>query len=245
MKFAPLFISTLLFFAAINGCVDEKLNENPIVRFIQPESSLMITNDTIIRFVIEAVDSDGKISKVELLINEQVEQTITDAPYSFDWYAKLENAGSYLIEAKAYDNKGGTASAGIQMEIYDYRLQFLGNFYFTIITRSWRLGIPDTYSTAFYDGLIRRYISIDSTDDLYTNDDSNEPAHEKITIEFRPKTKITTLLKPDGEFVEKYGYHYGHSGRFNHSDTVNFAVGGLGGLGGGTSYSVHGTRKKN
>jgi hypothetical protein len=75
------------------------------------------------------------------------------------------------------------------------------------------------------------------------NDDSNENPIEKITIEFMQNSKITTLLKTNGEFTDKYGHHYSHSGKYTHIDTIEFAVRGLGGLGAGLNYNVIGIRK--
>lgn len=78
-----------------------------------------------------------------------------------------------------------------------------------------------------------------STDD----NDSEENPNEKITIEFVPNAKITTLIDEDGILTPKYGYHYAHSGGFVNIDTIAFHIGGPGGLGGGWSYNIKGIRK--
>lgn len=236
-----IIILTVLF---VISCDKEKSNNNPTIKFIQPDSNLTITHDTILRFVVEPKDIDGNIVKVDFVINGATVQTLYSPPYLFDWNdAKLENVGVFIIDAIAYDNKGDTGVARIQIEINDYRIKYFGNFYFKIITEHWMLGKPNTYDTTFYNGLIRKYVSTDSNDDLYSSDDSNENPIEKITIEFKQNTKITTILTTNGNFADKYGYHYGHSGKFTHIDTIEFTIGGLGGLGGGWNYNVKGIRK--
>jgi hypothetical protein len=233
----------LTFLVAIS-CDKEKTNDNPTIKFIQPDSNLIITHDTIIRFVVEPKDIDGDIVKVDFVINGVTKQTIDSPPYQFDWYdAKLDNVGIFIVDAIAYDNKGDTGVARIKIEINDYRIKYFGNFYFTIMTEHWMLGRPNTYDTSIYNGLIRKYLSTDSENDQYSSDDSKENPIDKITIEFKQNTKITTLLRSNGELIGKNGNHYCHNGKYNNIDTIEFAVGCLGGLGAGWNYKVKGIRK--
>ncbi len=127
----------------------------------------------------------------------------------------------------------------------DFRTKYLGSFRFVLITESWRLGQSNLYDTSFYNGVIRKFELIDKNDDLYSgNEDSTENINDKITIEFSHSSKITTLIKKDGELISKSGYHYVHEGRFVNLDSIKVYIGGLGGLGGGLNYIVAGNRIK-
>jgi hypothetical protein len=125
----------------------------------------------------------------------------------------------------------------------DYRIPFYGEMRFTVLTTTWMMGQPTTTSTTVFDGEVRSFYPADSANDFYVEDDSAEDPDRKITIAFIPQGHITSLLEEDGTMVGKTGYHYGHSGGFDHPDTLRFTVGGLGGLGGGTNYSVVGVRR--
>ena len=130
-----------------------------------------------------------------------------------------------------------------EIRINDFREKYYGNFYFKIITESWMLCQPTTYDTSYYNGVIRRYELVDSENDMFSDNDSNENPNEKITIEFIKKGKITSLINENGVLIPKAGYHYSHIGEFIHVDTINFNIGGLGGLGGGWAYEVKGIRE--
>lgn len=237
-------ITISLILLMIFSCEKEKNNLNPTVRFVEPNGNLIIEHDTILSIIVEANDEDGNIEKVELLINGSIVKSFDSSPYQYDWYdATLENQGIFSFKAIAYDNDGASGQSEISIEIKDFRTKYLGDFSFKVVTESWMLGQPTTYDTSFYNGVIRRYELIDSENDLYIDDDSDENPNEKITIEFKQNTKITSLLNSDGSLVSKSGYHYGHQGRFTDIDTIVFSIGGLGGLGGGLNYKVEGIRK--
>ncbi len=137
----------------------------------------------------------------------------------------------------------------------DYRDIYTGKFDFTIYRTSWSLnpdGNGDNLTTTRHDtsehsGLIRKYESVDDGDCNYfhdlDDDNENENPQEKITIEFGDCNIITSTLKENGELEYKSGYHYSHQGGFVHIDTIEFSIGGLGGLGGGSSYKIVGIRK--
>ncbi len=76
---------------------------------------------------------------------------------------------------KKNENDSNTANSET-----DYRAKYLGNFNFTIITESWMLGQPTKYDTSIYAGVIRKFVSADSENDLYTNDDNTEDATKKL-----------------------------------------------------------------
>lgn len=244
IKNAPIILLTLVSILFAFSCETEKDNVNPTVQLTQPEDNLIIEQDTILTIIADANDTDGDVVKVELLINGTIVKKFDTLPYQYDWHdAKLENEGVHTIKAIAYDDKGATGQAEISVEIKDFRTKYLGNFHFKVITESWMIETPTTYDTSYYHGVIRKYELTDSDNDLCYNDDSDENPDEKITIEFKQNTKITSLLNSDGSLVSKSGYHYYHQGSFTDIDTIAFSIGGLGGLGGGCNYEVEGTRE--
>lgn len=127
--------------------------------------------------------------------------------------------------------------------VTDYRAAYCGDFQFTVETFTWMIGQPSTTTTSVADGEVRTYEAADSASDFYSDDDSSEDPARKITIQFLPQAHITSLIEEDGALVDKTGYHYGHSGGYSHPDTLRFTLGGLGGLGGGSSYTVVGVRR--
>jgi hypothetical protein len=244
IKTASIIISTLLSLLITISCEKEKYNQNPTISFIAPDNNLMIEHDTNLTIIVEPYDIDGEIRKVELLINDTVVKSFNSPPYEYNWHgAKLDNEGVHTIKAIAYNDKGATGESELSIEIKDFRTKYLGDFYFKVITESWMLGQPTTYDTSYYNGVIRRFELIDSENDLYIDDDSNENPNEKITIEFKQNTKITSILKEDGSLISKSGYHYYHQGGFTDIDTIIFTIGGLGGLGGGWNYDMVGIRE--
>lgn len=68
---------------------------------------------------IEAIahDADGSITKVEFYYNTLLLETLTDAPYVFEWDS-VPN-GSYPITAKAYDNTGLVANSNAVTVLVD------------------------------------------------------------------------------------------------------------------------------
>lgn len=238
-------IAAFFLFLALFSCNKEQVNSPPEVRFIQPAGNLLIEKDTVLKFLVEADDQDGEIKQVEFLINDYIVQWNHTPPYEYVWHdAKVDNPGVYSIKATAYDDEDATSTAEIEIEIYDYRASFLGDYQFTIITRHWQIGGPTTFDTAYYPGLVRRFVIEDNNDNLFVGDDPNENPNQKITIQFLANRKITSIINSEGTLTTKSGYHYFHSGSFIHPDTLEFFVGGLGGLGQGYDYSVRGFRMK-
>lgn len=128
--------------------------------------------------------------------------------------------------------------------IEDYRIKYLGEFDFTTIATSWVMGQPTTYDTTHYTGSIKIYATGDNEKDWCSFDNLEEQNNRRLSIEFEKDVLFTPEVLESGVFIEKYGYHYGHSGKFNSSlDQVTFYIGGFGGLGGGTNYQIIGVRK--
>ena len=126
----------------------------------------------------------------------------------------------------------------------DYRTKYLGDFDFKVEHKIWSIVNSSIYDNYTYTGVIRKYELNDSKEDFYSYDDKKENPDEKITIEFSQDKKITSIIDTNGTLMPKQGPHYYHEGRFIHIDTINFYIGGLGGQGGGETYTIVGVRKK-
>jgi len=119
-------IICLIFWLTIS-CERKYENEKPTICFIQPETNLIITNDTLISFIVEPYDKDGTIDKVEFTKNGIIIQTVVNSPYKFDWSISTEdNIGVYIIKATAFDNHGEKGEAEIIIEIKSYLTKWLG-----------------------------------------------------------------------------------------------------------------------
>jgi len=148
-------IICLILFLAIS-CNKKEENEKPRVSFLQPVNNLVITNDTLISFIVEALDNDGLIDKVEFSKNGTIVQTVVNPPYKFDWLISTENnLGIYIVKATAYDNDGATAESEIQIEIKSYLTRWLGIYegtshhwvsYPTEINGQWQITTYHTYN---------------------------------------------------------------------------------------------------
>ncbi|MFD2203318.1 Ig-like domain-containing protein [Shivajiella indica] len=84
-----------------------KPNVPPVVQIISPSDGSTYLEGSNIRFEAEALDSDGKISKVEFYRGSVLIGSSTLPPY----HATISNAatGSYTITAKAFDEKNASA----------------------------------------------------------------------------------------------------------------------------------------
>ena len=110
------------------SCKKEE-NENPTIRFLQPDLNLIIASDTVITFIVEPHDNDGTISKVEFKNNGAIVQTIVSPPYEYDWNITTEdNIGIYSITAIAYDNHGALGESEIQIEIQSYLAKWVSDY---------------------------------------------------------------------------------------------------------------------
>lgn len=125
----------------------------------------------------------------------------------------------------------------------DYRTKYTGNFEFTVVGEFWMIGQPTQIDTSIFEGTIRKFEIGDENTDLDQVYDSLKNAGNRITITFGDYLIITPQITENGEFIEKSGYHYYHAGEFKNNDDLQFVVGGMGGMGAGTNYSVSGNRK--
>jgi len=82
-------------------------NIPPTVSISSPSSGAVYQDNDMVPIVANADDSDGTISKVEIIVNGNVAKTLTTFPYGYFW--ENPQAGQYIIGARAYDNNGASA----------------------------------------------------------------------------------------------------------------------------------------
>ncbi len=92
------------------------VNASPSVSITAPANNSVYTAPASITFNASASDSDGTITKVEFYKGGQLLAISTASPYSYTW--TNASVGSYVITAKAYDDKGAiTTSAAITIVV--------------------------------------------------------------------------------------------------------------------------------
>jgi hypothetical protein len=95
-------------------------NQSPTVGLLSPASGTSVTTGTTVAISATAADSDGTIAKVEFFaslngVNTKLGED-TSAPYTFTWTPTV--AGSYLLTARATDDKAATTtSAAITVNV--------------------------------------------------------------------------------------------------------------------------------
>lgn len=87
--------------ADVHGTVDTKYNVgHPTVKITSPANGATVTKPTI---TATALDGSG-ISKVEFYVDWNLQETVTESPFSFDW--SNGTSGSHTVAAMAYSNEG-------------------------------------------------------------------------------------------------------------------------------------------
>lgn len=91
-------------------------NVPPVVSILNPAKDTSYTWPATIRLTAKAKDPNDKISKVEFYRGTKLIRTERYYPYAFKW--KNIPVGTYSITAKAYDDKGATAtSAAVKVKL--------------------------------------------------------------------------------------------------------------------------------
>lgn len=125
LKLFPIIICLILFSAI--GCEKKDDNEKPTISFLQPATNSIISNDTLISFLVEPFDADGTIDRVEFVNNGTLVHTITESPWLYNWSISSErDRGLFKISAIAFDNQGATGEAEIQIEVKSYLSKWVG-----------------------------------------------------------------------------------------------------------------------
>lgn len=85
-------------------------NQAPVVSISSPANGSVYVAPATVGVSIEATDSDGTISKVDLFINDALHVSLTTAPYTTT--VSNFNAGTWRLRAIAYDNSGTNTQTG-------------------------------------------------------------------------------------------------------------------------------------
>lgn len=115
-----------------NGCKIED-TESPTVTITYPDDGASVSG--IVNITVNADDNDG-VERVEFYIDDSLEYTDTDAPYSYPWNTTgLPVGSSHSIKARAYDKEENMGeSQTINVTIVQLSLTLVGqlaipNFY--------------------------------------------------------------------------------------------------------------------
>ncbi len=123
----PIIICLILFSAI--GCEKKEENQKPKISFLQPDSNLIVSKDTLITFLVEPFDADGTIDRVEFLNNGTLVHTITESPWKYDWsISSEENTGITAIKATVYDNHEASGDAETQVEVKSYLSKWVSSY---------------------------------------------------------------------------------------------------------------------
>ena len=86
------------------------LNLKPSADLTSPADNSSVVEGSTVMITATASDADGSVSKVEFFQGATKLGEDFNSPYAFEW--SNVTAGSYLLSAKATDNKGATTSSG-------------------------------------------------------------------------------------------------------------------------------------
>ena len=97
--------------------IDLGINQDPFrIALTSPIKDKVYDLNKTLEFSADAVNTNGSISKVEFLINNQVIGEDTTSPYAMDWVPDTE--GTFTIKAKAHnENNESVSSPEINIEI--------------------------------------------------------------------------------------------------------------------------------
>lgn len=106
-----IFLITLVLTLFIGGCVTKK---NPQISILNPKNEDIVSGTVNIEAQV-TVDEKNSISSVEFYVDDTKIGTKTQAPYTCSWNTEGFETGNHTITVKAYDNKGNTSSASINV----------------------------------------------------------------------------------------------------------------------------------
>jgi uncharacterized protein (TIGR02145 family) len=116
MKFNSLLFLITALFAFLVACSSEE-NIPPECYFIAPLRNSIFTVDDDLVIMINAVDKDGVIADIEILINEDVIATSNSSPLEYMYNLDGLNPGTYTLKARVTDDQGGETSVENQVTI--------------------------------------------------------------------------------------------------------------------------------
>ncbi|SHN02783.1 Por secretion system C-terminal sorting domain-containing protein [Cyclobacterium lianum] len=88
----------------------KKENVLPVINFVDPLEDLTIETQQSIQIKGSAIDLDGTVAQVNLLVNGRKVDTSTSSPYEFSW--ESSEAGMYTLALQVIDNDGGVGVSG-------------------------------------------------------------------------------------------------------------------------------------
>jgi len=94
---------------SVNGTACTGANKVPTVSLTAPSPTGTYNAPATVPLAATAADADGTVAKVEFYAGDTLLATDTTAPYEGSW--GNVPAGTYAISAKAYDNKGASATS--------------------------------------------------------------------------------------------------------------------------------------
>lgn len=83
---------------------------------IEPASGTKVSDVVLITARVTGADEVG-IDKVEFSLNGELKATDQSIPYTFEWDTLSVDEGKYTLTAKAYDSRGQTASATVELVV--------------------------------------------------------------------------------------------------------------------------------
>lgn len=92
----------------LGNCGSGQANEAPLAEVLSPMSGSSFTEGDSVVIEAQASDSDGSVTKVEVLVDGVAIATVTTAPYSATWTAVK---GSHQITVRATDDKGAETTS--------------------------------------------------------------------------------------------------------------------------------------
>jgi regulation of enolase protein 1 (concanavalin A-like superfamily) len=101
--------------APITVTVNASSSQAPTVSFMSPSQSASYTAPAGVYIEVNATDSDGTISRVELRQGSTLLKNDTTRPYSHHWTGVP--AGAYQLTATAYDNSGASRTATLNITV--------------------------------------------------------------------------------------------------------------------------------
>ncbi|MFY0606186.1 MAG: hypothetical protein JXR10_05695 [Cyclobacteriaceae bacterium] len=176
-----------------------------------------------INIILEVLDESLEVERVVIELNDSIVQLTAslenwESPYtysSYSWYdEETIPLGNYTIKATVYDVQGEAHIDRVNIEVVDYREQYLGDFTFTTF-------YSEGSDSIVYDGFISTF---SSSDTIHTEFKSVTPTIRDIKIKYSSCCYMAPFLRPDGAF--NLGRLAGYSGHFISPDTVKIFING-------------------
>lgn len=214
--FLLVFLAIPLFFSC------KKDNQSPTIAIVSPGNNLFVQNDTTLNIVLNPVDLDGDVNRVELFINDSLRKTFSASPYEYEWTnVKEGNYPEYIVRAVVIDNEGATGETKKTVQSSDFREKYFGDFDFTIITSVSGFPQAESRDTAYSSGVIRA--ALPGEKQKYVSPWNPERGEqEKISMEYVDNEVFTTVMESDGDFVREVNGSLFQDGIFLNHDSVFF-----------------------